>query len=198
MEDYKKKTDEELCVLAQNKDTDAMEVLINRYRSMAVAFARSYFLNSGDTDDLTQEGLIGIFRAIETFNGSSSFKSYVHTCIKSRIFSAIKTSQSKKNIPLNNYISLTGFIDTNGDKFDFMVDNNFDPEQTYINKEAEKELVKEISNALSIFENKILQLYLQGFSYSSIAEKVKKTEKAVDNALQRIKRKLSNIIEGKF
>lgn len=197
MKDYLLKTDEELCSLAQTKDTEAMSVLINRYRSMSVALARSYFLNDGDIDDLVQEGLIGVFRAIETFDGSSIFKTYVYSCIKNSIITAVKKSGRKKNLPLNNYISLSGFVDGDIDKVSFIIDNHFDPEETYLKKESETEIINQFSTILSKLEISVLKLYLQGYAYSYIAEKINKSNKTIDNALQRIKKKLSPFIKIK-
>lgn len=198
MKDYLLKTDEELCLLAQGKDTEAMDVLINRYRSMSVALARSYFLNDGDVDDLIQEGLIGVFKAIETFDGSSVFKTYVYSCIKNRILTAVKKSGRKKNLPLNNYISLSGLCDGDMDKSYLFIDNTADPEATYLKKETEKEFINKFSNLLSKLEIEVFKLYLQGYSYTYIAEKINKNNKTIDNALQRVKQKLSILINNGY
>ncbi len=189
---YSKFTDEELAFLAKT-DELALEKLMEKYKPMINAQARSYFLNNGDVDDLVQEGMIGVFKAITSFNGKSSFKTYVYTCIRSSIITAVKKSNRIKHKPLNNYISLSGSEGDDADKNLLLSDKNFDPEKNYIEMESEKELKKAIEESLSTFEHEILILYLQGFSYSDISKKTGKREKSIDNALQRIRKKLTNL-----
>ena len=189
---YSNLTDEELAFLAKT-DENALERLMEKYKPMINAQARSYFLNSGDAGDLIQEGMIGVFKAITSFNGKSSFKSYVFTCIRSSIITAVKKSNRIKNKPLNNYVSLSGGDGDDEDKTLIISDKNFDPEKNYIEMEGEIELKRKIKEALSHFEHEILVLYLQGFSYADISKKTNKKEKSIDNAIQRIRRKLTKL-----
>ena len=189
---YNNLTDEELAFLAKT-DEIALERLMEKYKPLINAQARSYFLNSGDASDLVQEGMIGVFKAITSFNGKSSFKTYVYTCIRSNIITAIKKSNRIKHKPLNNYLSLSGYDGDDEDKTLLISDKNFDPEKNYIEKEEEKELKNKIKENLSDFEHEILVLYLQGFSYSDISKKTGKKEKSIDNAIQRIRKKLTKL-----
>ena len=189
---YANLTDEELVLLAKT-DEVALERLIERFKPMINAQARSYFLYSGDIDDLVQEGMIGVFKAITSFNGSISFKSYAFTCIKNNIITAVKKSNTLKNQPLNNYLSLSGNDGDDADKTLLISDKKSDPEKNYIEMEDEKELKRKIKETLSAFENEILILYLQGFSYADISKRTGKKEKSIDNAVQRIRKKLTKL-----
>ncbi len=189
--DYNSLTDEELCNMAQQNDAEAMQVLIERYKSTVASISRAYFLSGGDVEDLIQEGMISVFKAIETFNGNVEFKFYAYKCIKNAIFSAIKRYKSIKNTPLDNYISLSGINDNDVDKSVFFANDEFSPEETLINKEAVSELKNKLFSVLTKQQKEVLTLYLQGFSYKQIAEKVNKNVKWVDNTIQRIKKKLS-------
>lgn len=190
---YEELNDDRLVEMGKSGDSDAIDCLIQRYRQMILAIARSYFLAGGDTEDLIQEGMLGVFRAIITYkSGKSTFKSYAYVCIKTAILSLIKKSTRDKNKPLNGYISLSGYLDNDADKSEIAGAEIFDPEREYINKEAELELKLKINNLLSKYENKILGLYLQGYSYDEIAKKTNKETKSIDNALQRIRKKISS------
>ena len=197
--EVKKLSDEELVRLAQLKDENAIDELFDRYKYIASAVAHSYFLNGGDAEDLLQEGLVAVFKAITSFNGKSSFKTYVYTCVKNRIFNVIKSSNRYKNLPLNNYLSLSGSLDSDSDsdKNEIIVDKHFGPEEVYINAEAENELKSIISKVLSKFEYQILVYYLKGYSYREISENIGKKEKAIDNAIQRIRKKINLALNSK-
>ncbi len=188
--ELKSMTDEQLVLLAQVKDGSAIDELFNRYKYIASAVAHSYFLNGGDSEDLLQEGLLAIFKAITTFNTKYNFKSYVYTCVKNRILTVITSSNRYKNQPLNNYISLSGTFDDDIEKNEIIIDNEFGPEETYINIESENELKDIINKCLSSYEHKILFYYLKGYSYREISEKLNKKEKSIDNAIQRIRKKI--------
>lgn len=187
-------SDEELAVKAQKNDSAAFDVLFARYKYVAAAGAHSYFLNGGDSEDLLQEGMIAVFKAITTFNGKYNFKSYVYTCVKNRMITVIKSSNRYKNLPLNNYLSLSGYSNGN-DKTEIIIDRNFGPEDAFINEESERELKRIIKDVLSSYEYDILALYLQGYSYADIGIKMQKKSKSIDNALQRIRKKLLMAIE---
>ncbi|MBQ8197577.1 MAG: sigma-70 family RNA polymerase sigma factor [Clostridia bacterium] len=194
--DYSKLADEQLCQLAQEKDEKAITHLLARYKHPVTAMARTYFLSSGDVDDLIQEGMIGLFKAYLTFDSTKdvTFKSYAYTCVKTSIFSAIKRDNRKKNLPLNNYVSLSGFDDGDNDKLSFITDVTADPVGDVIQREEAKELSTKIKEVLSDLENKILHYYLDGFSYAEIGELINKETKSVDNAIQRIRKKVNTIL----
>ena len=187
-------SDERLVELSRSGENKATEVLILRYKNLVKAVARSYFLAGADVEDLLQEGDIGLFKAIEGFNGTSSFKSFAYLCVKNSVLTAIKKSNSNKNKPLNNYISLSGLEGYDADKSEIVIDAGFNPETGYINKEAAEELNVKIKAELSAFEHKILSKYLQGYSYVEIGDDLGKSQKSIDNALQRIRRKLKTAI----
>ena len=188
--DFTQRTDEELVEIAK-VNGEGLETIINRYKNMVNSFARSYFLADGDVDDLIQEGLVGLFKAVTTYNGKAKFCSHAYTCIKTSILTAVKKSNRLKNLPLVNYISLTGSTEDFGDKTDIIEDASFGPEDTYINAETFRELTNTIEKSLSNYEFKILSLYLKGYSYEDIANKSEKSVKSIDNALQRIRKKLA-------
>lgn len=197
-EGFKSLSDEQLVILAQQKDESAIEELFNRYKYIASAVAHSYFLNGGDSEDLLQEGLVAVFKAISSFNAKANFKTYVYTCVKNRIFSVIKSSNRFKNLPLNNYLSISSASDGEElDKTKIVVDSNFSPEETYINLEAETELKNKISQILSEYEYKILTNYLKGYTYREIGEMFSKKEKSIDNAIQRIRKKILVELQNK-
>ncbi len=188
-----KLSDEELCDRAKSGEIESTEILINRYRVYVIKIARSYFLSNGSFDDLLQEGMIGTFRAIQTYS-DGSFRNYVLKCIKNSVLSAVRNSNRDKNKPLINYISLSDSVDGN-DKTEIIIDNSFDPEETFINNETEKELRSNIKNILSNYEYNILALFLEGYSYADIGDRTGKNFKSVDNALQRIRKKLSESLK---
>lgn len=191
--DYKKFTDEELVKMAQGKDAEAMTTVIERYKNYVKIAVRPYFICGGDSEDLLQEGMLGVFRAVETFNGKSSFKSYVYICVKSGILSLIRKYNSDKNKPLNNFISLSGDSETDLDKNFLMSSFKDNPEKAFIDTEGEKEFFGKVEKSLSSLEFKILNLFLEGYSYLEIANKLSKNEKSIDNALQRIRKKVALI-----
>ncbi len=190
-----KKTDFELVTNAQSGDQKAMNELMERYKIVSASIVRRYFLVGGDTDDLLQEGMMGVVNAIHSFNqNKGEFKSYVYSCVKNRIISCIKRYNAVKNKPLKDYISLSGG-EGDGDKTLIIQDTRLGPEDLFIESEAEEELNEAIKNSLSEAEYKILALYIEGLSYSQIGEKTNKTVKSVDNAVQRIKKKIKKILQ---
>lgn len=193
--EYKNLSDEQLVELVQNNDAKAIDVLVERYKRTVASITRSYFLIGGDKEDLLQEGMIALYSAMNSFNGQASFKNYVYTCVKNRIVTLIKSSNNQKNKPLNNYVSLSGSVDNDADKSEIIIDNAFGPEETFINREAVWELNEKIKKTLSEYEYTILSHYLKGLSYSQIADIVKEKVKSIDNAIQRIRQKLSVFIK---
>lgn len=194
-DDVKKLTDEELVVRINDNDLYAQDELFKRYKYVVLSIARKYFLIGGDPEDLVQEGMVAVFKAISTYSGKSSFSNYASACVKNRIISVIKDSNRNKNKPLNNYISLSGTVDGDLDKSVIITDTKFGPEESYINDERAKEIALAIKVALSDFEFDILNLYLKGYSYKEISEKKNKNEKSIDNAIQRIRKKILAVIK---
>ena len=193
-------TDEELAQRAQKKDKNAYEILITKYKNLVRAKARSYFLIGADREDIVQEGMIGLFKAIRDFRGDklSSFRAFAELCVTRQIITAIKTATRNKHMPLNSYVSLSAPMyeeDSDRTLEDVIVEETeANPEEIVILKEDLQIIEKKMLNALSVFEYSVLEGYLDGWSYQEIARELGKHVKSVDNALQRIKKKL----ESKF
>lgn len=194
-------SDKELIELSRSGDGYATEFLLEKYRNFVRARSRTYFLIGADREDIIQEGMIGLYKAIRDYkpDAQASFKSFAELCITRQIITAIKTATRQKHIPLNSYISLSKPIyDDENERILLDVVNErkkIDPEEIMINKERFKLLEKKLSQILSKLEWKVLTNYLDGKSYSEIAANVNKSEKSIDNALQRIKKKIEkNII----
>jgi len=184
------KSDSVLWLQASEGDTAAEEALVIRYTRLVRACARPYFLAGGDREDLIQEGMLGLLSAIRHFDPDKSvkFNTFAEYCIRRRIFDAIKASTRDKSIPLNTYVSLES------PRFDEIyspaASNLRDPEELIIANERAEELKSFLKDSLSSFEKTILDLYLDGMSYAEMAQHVGKTTKSIDNAVQRIKKKL--------
>lgn len=189
-EEYKDLSDERLAVLAKS-DGVALETLIERYKMAVKSTARQYFLVGGEEDDLIQEGTIGLFRAITTFDGVSVFKSYAFRCIKSGIISVVRRATSGKSKPLNYYVPI--YAGEDDDKNSFIKGEIVDPEEEYINSETAKEFMERVKSVLSEYEYEILKMYLDGYTYTDIAEFKSKNVKSVDNAVQRIRKKIAKV-----
>ncbi len=187
--------DEELVVLAQQGDPLAEEYLLNKYQKMVFIWTRSYFLQGGEADDVLQEGMIGLFKAIRDYSGgSSSFWSFAKLCIVRNVISAIKGTTRQKHIPLNSYTSLHKPVyDYEGDRtlLEMLSDNSVDdPETLAINREHLSQTKARIREILSEFEYNVFQFYITGYSYKEIAENLHTHTKSIDNALCRIKGKI--------
>ena len=180
-------TDEQLIEIHKKGDHTVFEIIYARYKNMIRSLARGLFLVGGDNEDLMQEGVLGLLNAVNTFNGATSFSTYAYTCIKNSMLTAVNSAQSKRNTPLNTSVPIA----TQTDEF---LNLYLDPEDEIIGKESERELMQKITQGLSLFESTVLKLFLEGLSYVEIGEKLNKTAKSIDNALQRIKRKISNIL----
>lgn len=163
--------------------------------------SRSYFLVGGDKEDIVQEGLIGLYEAIKDYSHDkqASFKTFMDICVTRQIMTAIKTASRQKHIPLNTYVSLNKPLYTDDSERSYMetfvTSKKEDPESLYLDVEKTYEINQEIKKALSPFEHQVLELYLQGVSYFKIAKVLEKEEKAIDNAIQRIRKKLSKNLE---
>ncbi|OMF23765.1 RNA polymerase factor sigma-70 [Paenibacillus sp. FSL H8-0548] len=199
--EYDSSTDEDIVEAVRNGDSIALEYLINKYRNFVRAKARSYFLIGADREDIVQEGMIGLYKAIRDFKGDklASFKAFAELCITRQIITAIKTATRQKHIPLNSYVSLDKPIyDEDSDRtlLDVICGTRVsNPEELIINQEEFIGLEDKMSEILSDLERKVLMLYLDGRSYQEIAVDLDRHVKSIDNALQRVKRKLERYLE---
>ena len=189
MNEFDNFSDEELILRVRGGDVNAEEALVLRYTPYVRSLSRSYFLAGGDSEDLIQEGMIGLINALSGYreDESTSFKTYATLCIRNRIYSAIRHSMRGKNSPLNNYVSIEHAKKSEGTIGRASL--NCDPVEEIIGREEYKELLIKLSELLSKLEAKVLELYLEGLSYSEISGKLQKSPKAVENAVQRIRRK---------
>lgn len=193
--------DEEVIDDARSGDVPALEYLINKYKSFVRAKARTYFLIGADREDIIQEGMIGLYKAIRDFREDklSSFRAFAELCITRQIITAIKTATRQKHIPLNSYVSLNRPIfDEESDRtlMDVISEERVsDPEEMMINREEFSGIELKMGEILSELEWEVLSLYLQGKSYQEIAEELDRHVKSIDNALQRVKRKLEKFLE---
>lgn len=197
---YSEMTDEEVVSLSQQGNMYAMEAILNRYKGFVASKARPYFLIGGNHEDMIQEGMIGLYKAVRDYlpDKQASFRSFAEICITRHMITAIKTATRQKHQPLNSYVSLSRpAYDENSDQTlaDVVLGSScMNPEELIINKESYDACEAAISKALSKLEHKILSLYLQGKSYQEISEQIGKSPKSIDNALQRVKRKLERIL----
>jgi RNA polymerase sporulation-specific sigma factor len=199
--DLEFRSDEEIVMEAKGGDIIALEFLINKYKNFVKAKARSYFLIGADREDIIQEGMIGLYKAIRDFRDDklSSFRAFAELCITRQIITAIKTATRQKHIPLNSYVSLNKPIyDEDSDRtlLDILSGTKItDPEELMINREEYKDIEFKMGEILSELEWKVLTLYLEGKSYQEIAVDLQRHVKSIDNALQRVKRKLERYLE---
>ena len=193
--------DEEIVEIVRFGDPLAEEHLINKYRNFVRAKARSYFLIGADREDIIQEGMIGLFKAIRDFRCDklSSFRAFAELCVTRQIITAIKTATRQKHIPLNSYVSLNKPIyDEDSDRtlLDVITGSKItDPEELIISREEFDDIEEKMGEILSSLEWKVLMSYLEGKSYQEIAVDLKRHVKSIDNALQRVKRKLERYLE---
>lgn len=198
---YSNMLDEEVVLLARNGDTSAEEYLINKYRNFVKAKAKTYFLIGGDKDDIFQEGMIGLYKSIRDFRPDklSSFRAFAELCITRQIITAIKTATRQKHIPLNSYVSLNKPIyDEESDRtlMDILSTIHIsDPEEVIISNEERYKIKSKMSEVLSDLEMEVLRCYLDGKSYQEIACDLDRHAKSIDNALQRVKRKLEKFLK---
>ena len=200
---YDNLTDEEIVAYARTGDDQAQDYLIYKYRNFVRVKARSYFLIGADREDIIQEGMIGLYKAIRDFRADklSSFRAFAELCITRQIITAIKTATRQKHIPLNSYISLNKPIyDEDSDRtlMDVLSGTKLsDPEELVISQEDFNHIEGKIGELLSELEWEVLTSYLQGKSYQEIAVDLDRHVKSIDNALQRVKRKLERYLRGK-
>jgi RNA polymerase sporulation-specific sigma factor len=198
---YNELEDEEVVEAVHNGDSEALEFLIKKYRNFVRAKARSYFLIGADKEDIVQEGMIGLYKAVRDFREDklTSFKAFAELCITRQIITAIKTATRQKHIPLNSYVSLDKPIfDEESDRTLMDVISGakiMDPEELIIHQEEYVQIEIKMEELLSDLERKVLALYLDGQSYQEISEELNRHVKSIDNALQRVKRKLERYID---
>ena len=194
------KLDEEVVLEAKRGNKQAQEYLINKYENFVKAKAKSYFLIGADKEDIYQEGMIGLYKAIRDFKADklASFKAFAELCVTRQIITAIKTATRQKHIPLNTYISLNKPVyDQESDRTLMDVISGAkitDPEELVVSKEELLDIEKEISQVLSDLEMEVLMSYIEGKSYQEIACDLDRHAKSIDNALQRVKRKLEKCL----
>jgi RNA polymerase sporulation-specific sigma factor len=196
MSNFYNNRDAELWSLAASGDPAAEEILIAEYSRLVKICARPYFLAGADSEDLIQEGMLGLLSAVRHYDPAKDvkFSTYAEFCIRRRLFSAIKSATRFKHIPLNDSISLESpEIDENNAQGPLHLR---DPEEFVIARERVDEITDRLNGSLSRFESKVLGLYLEGLSYEEMAVKLNKTPKSVDNAVQRIRRKLAPFLKS--
>lgn len=201
MNTYNKIPDEQLICRLRNGEDEIMDYLMIKYKSMVRRKARAMYLIGGDNDDLIQEGMIGLIKAVRDFDSEAgqSFSSFAELCVSRQMYSAIASSKRKKHIPLNSYVSLYDegnhedekalpLIDT----IEPAVENN--PETLYFGKESSEAFIEELKENLSDLENRVLYLHMLGTNYRDIANLLDKSPKTIDNALQRIRTKAGKLL----
>lgn len=187
--------DEDIVRIAQSGNEDAFDFILHKFRPQVARRANSYFLAGADKDDIIQEGMIGLFKAIRDYkeDKEASFRSFAELCITRQIISAVKSASRLKHSPLNTYVSLDKPLkEDNGDSSllnIIAVGSSSNPEDIIIGKENMEQVEIKMEEVLSKFECRVLSMYLSGLSYSCIASKLNKDPKSIDNALQRIKKK---------
>jgi len=200
---FEEKLDEEVVIQAKEGDVRAQEYMINKYENFVKSKAKSYFLIGADKEDIYQEGMIGLYKAMRDFKTDklSSFKAFAELCVTRQIITAIKTATRQKHIPLNTYVSLNKPIyDEESDRtlLDVLSEAKVaDPEELIISREELKHIHNEIGEVLSSLEMEVLMSYLDGKSYQEIACDLDRHAKSIDNALQRVKRKLEKCLINK-
>lgn len=202
-QDFDSMTDEDIALLAQQGDADASEYLLNKYKNFVRSKARSYFLVGADHEDIVQEGMIGLFKAFRDFRPDklASFHAFAEICVTRQIITAIKTATRQKHIPLNSYVSLNKPIyeeESDRTLLDVITEGWVtNPEDLLISKEDLSSIEGRIGEMLSGLEKQVLFYYLDGKSYQEISEDLGRHVKSIDNALQRVKRKLQKYLEEK-
>lgn len=196
-------TDDEMITSIREGDKSLVEVLINKYKDMVRARAKSMYILGAEPEDLIQEGMIGLFKAVQDYDigRDASFSTFAQLCISRQIFNAVQASKRLKHIPLNTYVSLYGRDSDNesGDKSTDLIENvpskkDINPEEMFIDKENVETLEKKLEEVLSDLEKQVLELSMTGMGYVEIAKVLGKDEKSTDNALQRARGKVKKLI----
>ena len=197
--DYRELTDEEIALCAKLGSVSAAEHLLGKYKGLVEGKARSYFLLGADHEDIVQEGMIGLFKAIRDFrtDRQSRFRAFAELCVTRQIITAVKTATRQKHMPLNRYVSLHRCVeeDSDGTLIDILPDASvMDPEKVVVDS-GMRECLSSMHGEMSLLESKVLRCYMQGMSYREMASLLACRTKSVDNALQRAKRKISSKLE---
>ena len=197
MNKYDEMTDEQLIALLRSGEKDIIDYIMDKYKFLVKKKAKAMFLLGGENDDLIQEGMIGLFKAVQDYDESleTSFCSFAELCISRQMYTAIEASKRQKHIPLNSYVSLydEGEDQPLIESIESLNDRN--PEEMFLDKEYFQMIKIELEQNLSDLENRVLYLHLQGIDYQTIAKLLDKSSKSIDNALQRIKNKTEKIIK---
>ena len=204
MKEYNTMDDKEIIQLIREKDADAMDYLMRKYRGMVKQEARKMYLIGSDEEDLIQEGMIGLFQAIRSYEREhdASFASFARLCVRRQMYSAVTASNRKKHQPLNTYVSFdepvfvenarrNGYKEQTIEDMIFADERDTNPEKIMLDREQAGMIESVIVERLTSYEKKVLNLYLEGRSYEDIAEELKRTRKAIDNAIQRIRKKFT-------
>ena len=203
MEKYERLTDEQLISELRSGETGVMDFIMVKYKSMVRKKARAMYLLGGENEDLIQEGMIGLIKAVRDYRPEqgASFQSFAELCVSRQMYSAIEASKRKKHLPLNSYVSLYESGDAEGnDKKTPLIDmiepvRENDPETLYFSREYTEAFVEQLKEQLSPLENHVLYLHLVGTDYRTIAEILEKSPKSIDNALQRIRTKAGKMLD---
>lgn len=201
-EDYRQATDEELILRLRDGDEQVMDFICDKYKNLVRSKAKSMFILGGDNEDLIQEGMIGLFKAVRDYDcgRDASFFTFADLCISRQMYTAVQAAKRKKHIPLNTYVSLQDGTSEQTDKEGMFLPRvstergGVNPEELFLDKERVRYLEESIENELSVFEKQVLDLHLTGMSYSQIAKVLGRDEKATDNALQRLKGKVKKML----
>ena len=195
---YENMSDEQLICRYREGDKQIMDYLMEKYKNLVRKEANAMFLLGGENDDLIQEGMIGLFKAIQDYNEKkeASFYSFARLCVTRQMYSAIEASKRKKHSPLNSYISLYDKDEDQGRLIDQMeASGESNPEELFISQEHAEVLEQKLQDSLSELEKRVLYLHVSGFDYKTIAKLLDKSDKTVDNAIQRIRGKMTKILE---
>lgn len=204
MDKYDSLTDEQLISELKNGETDVMDYIMDKYKAMVRKKARAMYLFGGETEDLIQEGMIGLIKAVRDYDpaAGNSFSSFAQLCVSRQMYSAIEASKRKKHIPLNSYVSLyeESEVRRDGKKLPLIdtivTDKESDPEALYFGREYTEIFIEQLKEKLSPMENHVLYLHLMGTDYRKIAEILEKSPKSIDNAIQRIRNKAEKMIRN--
>ncbi len=199
---YDQAADEELIDRLRGGETAIMDFICNKYKNLVKSKAKSMFILGADSEDLIQEGMIGLFKAVRDYDSGrdASFLTFADLCISRQMYTAVQAANRQKHVPLNSYVSIYANLTESGDGenrklLDELTDREqSDPETLFLDKERVAYLEKTIDSELSPFEKQVLDLYLTGMSYSQIAKVLGRDEKSTDNALQRMKTKIRKIL----
>lgn len=200
---YRNKSDEEIIKIIRDGDKQAQDYILDKYKALVKTKSRAYFLIGADKEDIIQEGMIGLYKAVRDYQSerNASFKVFAELCINRQIITAIKAATRQKHIPLNSYVSLNKPVFEEESEQTYMdmlkIGEIFNPEALFISQEDKNFIENQMEKVLSDFETKVLAFYLQGKSYFEISKIIKKPEKSIDNALQRVKKKVEKFLEEK-